>query len=408
MVVRHLIVLLLSGLMGLGGCSANNPALFGSADELPKQFQDRQILVTLPDALKPRWTAIDHQLRRQHGLVQTGEFPLATIGVDCLVYQASPQQNLDALLNNLRADKNVVLAEKNQIFDGIQSGENDEYASISYAPKQIGADAAHAVATGKGIRIAVVDTGLEKDHPDLRGRVIGTSNFVEGGERSFNHDRHGTAVAGVIAATANNHTGIVGIAPDSEISAYKACWYPGDKGEGARCSSWSLAKSIDAAIQQNVKVINLSLAGPPDQLLAKLLEAASKRGISVVAAALEKHAHPGFPADLPGVIAVISSDTEGAVKAPSWLDELPQVAVAPGVEILTTVPKESYDFVSGSSLATAHVSGIIALLLEIKPSLEPEQIRWLIINANPDGKPSSLKPIDVCSTFARIDSKIHC
>jgi subtilisin family serine protease len=400
--------LVLISLMGLGGCATNNPALFGAADALPKQFQERQILVTLPDAQKARWPVIDSQLRRQHGLVQTGEFPLTSIGVNCLVYQATPGQNLDALLTNLRAEKDVVLAEENQIFDGIQSGENDEYADISYAPKQIGADAAHATATGRGVRIAVVDTGLEKDHPDLKGRVIGTANFVEGGDRSFSQDRHGTAVAGVIAASANNNTGIYGIAPDAEISAFKACWYPGGKGEGALCSSWSLAKSIDAAIQQNVKVMNLSLAGPRDELLAKLLEAARQRGISVVAAALEKQGQPGFPADLPGVIPVISSDTEGAVNRPSWLSQLPKVVVAPGVEILTTVPKESYDFVSGSSLATAHVSAVIALLLEIKPGLTPEQIRQLILNISQDGRPNSLKPINVCALLTQIDSKIHC
>ena len=193
---------------------------------------------------------------------------------------------------------------------------------------------AHAIATGKNVSIAVVDTELEKDHPDLKGRLIKTVNFVDGGDLTFSRDQHGTAVAGVIGARANDGVGIYGIAPDAEISAFKACWYADESENGALCSSWSLAKAIDAAILQGVKVINLSLAGPEDMLLAKLLKTAHERGITVVAAALEKGEHPGFPANLSSVIPVISADPKGNAKAPTWINELPDVAVAPGVEIL--------------------------------------------------------------------------
>ena len=392
----------------LSGCAGKNFAFSGSSQELPKQFQERQLLVTLPENLSAQWQAIGADLGTKHGLVKSGEFPLSSIGVDCLVYKVGPKQDLDQILDQLQNEKEVVLAQKNQVFSGIQSGESDEYASISYAPRLIRADAAHTIATGKGVSIAVVDTGLEKEHPDLKGRIVKTANFVEGGEQSFARDRHGTAVTGIIGARANDGIGIYGIAPDAEVSAYKACWYSNNREEGALCSSWTLAKSLDAAIQQGVRVINLSLAGPEDALLTKLIQAAHERGIIIAAAALEKQDQPGFPASLPEVIPVISADPEGKVKAPRWLSFLPDVAVAPGVEILTTVPKEAYDFVSGSSLATAHVSGVIALLLELKPAITARQVKRFVVNASRDGNPSQLKTVDVCTLLQQVDGKIHC
>ena len=392
----------------LAGCAGGDLIFNGSLNGLPKQFQERQLLVTLPESLKPQWQSIGTGLGNKHGLVKSGEFPLSSIGVDCLVYKVDPKQNLEQILRQLQNEKQVVLAQKNQVFSGIQSGENDEYASISYAPRLIRADLAHTVATGKGIGIAVVDTGLEKEHPDLKGRIVKTANFVEGGEQSFARDRHGTAVTGIIGARANDSIGIYGVAPDAEISLYKACWYPDNKEAGALCSSWTLAKALDAAIQQGVKVINLSLAGPEDALLAKLIQAAHEKGIIIAAAALEKQDRPGFPAALPEVIPVISADTEGKVKPPSWLSALPDVAVAPGVEILTTVPKEAYDFVSGSSLATAHISGVIALLLELKPDIKAGQVKQFVVNASRAGNPSQLKTVDVCMLLQQVDGKVRC
>ncbi|MDD5579737.1 MAG: S8 family serine peptidase [Methylobacter sp.] len=162
---------------------------------------------------------------------------------------------------------------------------------------------------------------------------------------------------------------------------------------------------MNAAISKKALIINLSLAGPPDDLLRKLLETAHRRGISLVAATLEKQAQPGFPADLPYAIPVISNGPDGHIDQPAWLAQFPDVVVAPGVEILTTVPNDGYDFVSGSSLAAAHVSGIIALILELKPNLSPDQIKKLLLHNGRQQTAKSLHVLDAWAILQTLNSE---
>jgi subtilisin family serine protease len=387
------------------GCAGLSPHFFEGANELPKQMVSRQVLVTLPENLKSEWATIREELARRNDILVSGEFPLPSIGVDCLVYQVPEQENLEQVIQQLQADSRVVLAQENRVFEGIQSSASDEFAEISYAPKLVHADTAHQLATGKRIRIAVVDTGAEKAHPDFKDQHLETANFVDGSDYAFAHDRHGTAITGVIAAKANDGIGIYGIAPDAEVSVLKACWYSESSDAKAQCSSWSLAKALDAAISSGVRIINLSLAGPHDELLGNLLETAHQRGISIVAASLEKQAQPGFPAELSFAVPVISTGPDGQVTQPAWLARFPGVVVAPGVEILTTVPNDGYDFVSGSSLAAAHVSGIIALILEVKPKLSPEQIKALLLRNGKQQSAAQLHSLDVWAILQTLDTE---
>lgn len=231
--------------------------------------------------------------------------------------------------------------------------------------------------------------------------------FVAGGEQSFSQDRHGTAVAGIIAARANNQIGIVGIAPEADILALKACWQRASASRQALCSSWTLAKAVDFAILAGAQVLNFSLAGPPDPLLARLLGRAAAQGITVVAAARESASGPGFPAALDTVIAVISSDATGQVRLPANVMHPPPL-IAPGIEILTTVPRRAYDFVSGSSLAAAHVSGIVALLLEWQPTLSPARLHTLLQStARPVHAPAGTSRttvgfVDACAALRKL------
>src|SRR5262249_17905847 len=175
----------------------------------------------------------------------------------------------------------------NQTFGGLAETHDDPYASLQYGAHAIRADLAHHLATGKGVRVAVVDTGADTTHPDLRQRIVRTATFVEGGDRTFAEDSHGTAVAGIIAADADNGIGIFGIAPAAEIMVARACWRRRATEPVALCSSWTLAKAVDFAITSDARVLNMSLGGPPDPLLARLITKAVERGVTVVAAVME-------------------------------------------------------------------------------------------------------------------------
>ena len=207
--------------------------------------------------------------------------------------------------------------------------------------------------------------------------------------------------------------GINGIAPDAKVNVYKACWYA-DKGDKALCSSWTLAKAVDAAINSGNRIINLSLSGPEDPLLKKLLVTANGRHIAVVAAALEASKEPGFPASLPFVIPVVSSDPKGEIKVPPWQAKQATVA-APGVEVLTTLPGDRYDFLSGSSLAAASVSGVVALMLQARSSLSPDAIKTGLL-ASASQKPDynhaneTNKPVlvDACRAIQSIGLGVAC
>jgi subtilisin family serine protease len=248
----------------------------------------------------------------------------------------------------------------------------------------------------------------------LTGRIVQTTNFVEGGDKTFTSDQHGTAVAGVIGAQADNGVGIYGVAPDAELMAAKACWHRGAGSAEAWCSSWTLAKAIDFAIIERVRVLNLSLSGPPDPLLRRLItKAIEEQNITVVAAVMENRDPAlSFPSSLPSVIAVVASDSEGSVRTAAGKHQ-PFLA-APGMNIITTMPRRAYDFVSGSSFATAHVSGIVALLLEKNPQLTPRQIMELLLSTGHAGKANGgeteglIRHVDACIAVQRLLPATSC
>ena len=208
-------------------------------------------------------------------------------------------------------------------------------------------------------------------------------------------------MAGVFGARADG-TGLDGVAPDAVLTVVKACWYSDPANAKAVCSSWTLAKAVDFAINEKVGVINLSLNGRPDDLLARLLAAAHRRGIVLVAAAAEERDDPGFPATLGLVVPVISCDVNGAVSSPRWRSG-DFVAVAPGRDIVVPVPHDRYTLLSCSSLAAAHVTGVVALLLQQQPELTPDQVKTVLrTSAHPVAESvarSELGLVDACAAL---------
>jgi subtilisin family serine protease len=243
------------------------------------------------------------------------------------------------------------------------------------------------VATGRKVLVAVVDSGVEVDHPDLAGQVVIKENFVDG--QSYVPETHGTAVAGVIAARAGNGVGIEGVAPDARLMALRACWQTGDG--ATRCNSFTLGKALNFALQNGAQVINMSLTGPNDRLLQQLIDLARARGVRVVGAFDAARADGGFPASHPGVFAVAA---QGEARAAG------RILAAPGRDVPTTMTGARWGVVSGSSYSAAHISGMMAMLSELKPHLPLGQLRdSLVVNA---------ASIDLCATMTRITGKCTC
>ncbi len=180
------------------------------------------------------------------------------------------------MLERLRTDQRVALAEPLQDY-AVQTTAPDPYAGVQAGNERMDITQAHRISRGRGVRIALIDTGLASDHPDLQGRIDVQRNFVDNDAKRFQLDRHGTAIAGVIAANADNGVGIAGVAPEARLLALKACWQLQDGQDDARCNTFTLAQALASAIELKAKIINLSLTGPPDPLLSALAEKARAR-----------------------------------------------------------------------------------------------------------------------------------
>jgi subtilisin family serine protease len=190
--------------------------------------------------------------------------------------------------------------------------------------------------------------------------------------------------------------------------AYKACWELSAHDDAAVCNSFTLAQGLAAAIEAQADVINLSLSGPADPLLAALLGQAIARRIAVVGAMDPAGDRTAFPAGIAGVIAV---DTAEQSAGPGSALRSPQFGVrAPGLEILTLVPGGGYDFASGSSLAAAHATGVAALLLSKQPPLTPGQVGELLRRsmAVVDAANAHADSINACAALTALMSRSAC
>ena len=339
----------------------------------------------------------------QYSLRQVASWPIKTLAVHCVVYEIPDDRSVSAVLAVLLQDSHVALAEPLSEFhtltDPKQTGGpyNDPLYDLQTNLTVLDIASAHERSQGAGIRIALIDTGVDTKHPDLRGRIAHTQSFVDSRATSAGSYRHGTAMAGLIAAVANNHIGIVGIAPLAQVQVYEACWQLKPDDDAAVCNTFTLAKALSAALDAGDPLVNLSIAGPADPLLSALVEAAQKRGVTFVGAAVEPAG--AFPTSIPGVIAAQSLEHSFNADALS----------VPGTHILTLRPDGQYDFVSGTSVAAAEMTGVIALLISandghLATSTIVSLLKETAGSASAAATPAS---INVNAALARLDMEQH-
>jgi subtilisin len=250
--------------------------------------------------------------------------------------------------------------------------------------KQVKAPAAWSTSKGKGIRVAVLDTGIDFNHPDLKYNYVDGVSFVKGAPTPMDDHCHGTHCAGTIAA-AMNDAGVVGVAPEASLYAVKVL----DK-NASGLFSWSIA-GIDWCIQNYMHIVSMSLGSDSVPTAVELIcNTAWSKGLLIVAGAGNQEGNPvppqqsnvDYPARYKNVIAVSSVDSDDVIAPNSGRG--PEVDLcAPGVEILSTLPNGEYGKMSGTSVACPHVSGVAALTWGAHPSANNEQI-WNLIASTAD------------------------
>jgi subtilisin family serine protease len=227
----------------------------------------------------------------------------------------------------------------------------------------------HRLASGKNVTIAVIDSEADKQHTELQGQISEQFNAVGEAEKAHSH---GTAMVGAISSRDR----LLGVAPGAKILAVRAFSESQQSAEG---TTYNILKSIDWAVSQGARVINMSFAGPRDPSLERTLKKAYDQGVVLIAAAgnAGPKSPPLYPGADPSVIAVTATDAVD--RGFKMANQGAHVSVAsPGVDVLAPAPQEAYQMSTGTSIATAHVSGVVALMLERDPTLTPADVRKIL------------------------------
>lgn len=251
---------------------------------------------------------------------------------------------------------------------------NDPLLVEQWGYSRVNADVAWRTGhEGNGVIVAIFDTGMNLDHPDLMDtEIIYAWNYVDNNSNFTDIDGHGTLVAGVIAAKTNNQIGIAGLAAKTKLAIFKVLEESG--------GSWmDLARAVREARNIGADVYVMSLGGIIGRRIGSLVEreltlAYNSGGVIVAAAGNNNTDTPNYPAAYEEVIGVGAIDKND--NRASWSNYGVNVELmAPGVSIASTYLDDRYAYASGTSFAAPHVAGVAALLLGKEPSLTPDQVR---------------------------------
>lgn len=334
--------------------------------------------------------SISRQLHEK-GLRLAGEVEMQLVehyAIDALnvyvyVLEAGTQRRAERAIDRLEEFPGVQRVQRANLFrtqtlqpeagadvTGVPDGDEDPLGPLQALPAE---DLArlHMLATGRGVSIAIVDTGVDLDHEDLQGAQLLARDLV-GEQSDVPVETHATAVTGVIAAQSRNGLGISGIAPASNVLVLRACWQQ-TSGDSAYCNTFTLAKALAAALEADVDIVNLSLTGPMDPLLVQLVEALLANNTIVVAANMDEPGQGPFPSSLPGVISATARPVRASDPGPVY---------APGDDVITTLPDNRYGLRNGSSISAAQVSGVASLFRQRDPSITAAAVEALLHGRN--------------------------
>src|SRR6185295_9567815 len=310
-------------------------------------------------------------MARQHRLTMVESQDFALTGRKVFRWRINDGRRVPAVINTLSTDLRIIAAQPNY-FHKLQQNVEAEPKPVAaaespqYALAKLRLPQAHAISKGDSILVAVIDTSVDAAHPELAGVIAATFDATGAAEKP---QPHGTAMAGAIAA----HGKLTGAAPGVKLLSVQA--FGATRSEG---TSFNILKGLEWAAKENANIINMSFAGPTDPAMRVMLAAVHAKGIVLIAAAgnAGPRSRPLYPAADPNVIAVTATDPEDKLFVRA--NRGAHIAVAaPGVNILVATPDGGYELTSGTSVAAAEVSGIVALMLERDRKLDPAAVRRL-------------------------------
>ncbi|TFH13182.1 MAG: peptidase S8 [Lentisphaerales bacterium] len=323
-------------------------------------------------------------VRQAHALALIHDLPI----VGAMAVQAAVPAKVKAALGKdprvLRVEDDAVVTALNPLADksGKPGGKKPPpppppAQEVPWGIARIGAESAWGQSTGSGVKVAVLDTGIDGKHPDLAANYGGGVNIINTRKSANDDNGHGTWCAGIVAAL-NNNLGVVGVAPDATVYAVKVL----DRRGSGFISD--IIAGIQWAAASDMNVISMSLGTDSDvQALREACDAAYAAGLLIVAAAgndgdgTEGTDEVDYPAAYESVCAVGATDLDDG--HPAWSSDGNSVELAaPGVKVVSTYKGGEYGSGDGTSAACPHVSGVVALVLSLSPDMSPAEVRTLL------------------------------
>lgn len=330
-----------------------------------------EVVIELRNSVTPQ--QID-ALQQRHRLTRLEQQVSQLAGTTLYRWRIPDRRSVRTVVRELEADNAVASAQPNYLFALQQAEAKAEGDPAQYELAKLQLPQAHKLARGSQIRVAVIDSAIDSQHPDLAGAIADSFDAIADDKSPpATPHKHGTAIAGLIAARGK----LVGAAPEAQILAIRA--FDPD-GKGANATTFAILKGLDWAAAHEARIINMSFAGPNDPAIQRTLAAAHKKGIVLIAAAGNAGAKspPLYPAADVHVIAVTATDARDKLFEASSRGKHIAIA-APGKDIFVAIPDGGYEISSGTSYSAAEISGIVALMLEAKADLTPDQVRTILM-----------------------------
>lgn len=353
-------------------------------------------------------TDADKKFADDFGLEKLGGYQLRGLNLQVVLFRVKNPAELEATLKRAGADGRQLWVQRNYRFLSLQDTAGQTTtgmtgsASKQYALEKIHAAALPPTADGHGITVALIDSGVDRQHETLQKTEITEIDLIAGGTKPPS-EIHGTVMAGIIAGSGK----LKGMAPGVKLLALRAFAEVDPKSGAAESTSFLLSMGVNTALENGAKVISLSLGGPKDRLVGEAINEALMESVVVVAAAgnTGPDGEPVYPAAQDGVIAVTATDAKDRLYSHATRGKYISVA-APGVDIVAATPGNAYGYFTGTSMATGYVAGLAAILLAQSPKLNAVTLRKMLEATAQDLGPPKKDPgfgwgrIDAAQAYA--------